>query len=81
MNLAFNNNIIINLFRTTQLAKFIMDYMYTKVNILYSSWPAPEPKAVGCKLEQRSYRRYDMWKIMYAHPARYKTYHAECNEA
>ncbi len=22
-----------------------------------------------------------MWKIMYAHPARYKTYHAECNEA
>ncbi len=22
-----------------------------------------------------------MWKIMYANPARYKTYHAECNEA
>ncbi len=30
------------------------------VNSLYSSWPAPEPKAVSCKLEQRYYRRYDI---------------------
>ncbi len=31
--------------------------------------------------QYKAVSRTCMWKIMYAHPARYKTYHAECNEA
>ncbi len=54
-----------------------LTHLFLRYNSLQTIPDVPGPGNTLIELQLHG----NKWKIMYAHPARYKTYHAECNEA